>query len=159
MWRPRGNGSRSCDCHNFPEVVPSAPGLGHDYGEAVTIMSVSGAFEKARADKRAALVGYLPAGYPTVDGGIAGIRAMVEAGVDIVEVGFPYSDPVIDGPVIQRAAEIALRGGVRSADVIRTVEAVTSAGASALVMSYWNPIERYGVDAFARDLAAAGGAG
>ena len=61
-----------------------------------------------------ALVGYLPAGFPTVDGGIAAIRAMVEAGVDVVEVGFPYSDPVMDGPVIQRASEIALAGGVRA---------------------------------------------
>jgi tryptophan synthase alpha chain len=122
-------------------------------------MSVSTAFEKARADKRAALVGYLPAGYPTVDGGIAAIRAMVESGVDVVEVGFPYSDPVMDGPVIQRAAEQALAGGVRSADVLRTVQAVAEAGAPVLVMTYWNPVERYGIPAFARDLANAGAAG
>jgi tryptophan synthase alpha chain len=122
-------------------------------------MTVSGTFEKARADKRAALVGYLPAGYPTVDGGIAAIRAMVEAGVDVVEVGFPYSDPVMDGPVIQRAAETALAGGMRTADVLRTVQAVADAGAPALVMSYWNPVVRYGIAAFARDLANAGGAG
>ncbi|GAA1791964.1 tryptophan synthase subunit alpha [Planosporangium flavigriseum] len=122
-------------------------------------MSVSIAFEKAKAEGRAVLVGYLPAGFPTVDGGIAAVRAMVEAGVDVVEVGFPYSDPVMDGPTIQRAAEAALAGGVRAADVLRTVAAVADAGASVLVMSYWNPIERYGVSAFARDLAAAGGAG
>ena len=125
----------------------------------MTDRGVAVVFEKARAEGRGALVGYLPAGFPSVDGGIAAIQAMVDAGVDIVEVGFPYSDPVMDGPVIQRAAEAALRGGVRSADVLRTVEAAASAGASILVMSYWNPIERYGVDAFARDLAAAGGAG
>ena len=117
-------------------------------------MSVSAAFEKGRV-----LVGYLPAGFPTVDGGIAAMRAMVEAGVDVVEVGFPYSDPVMDGPVIQRAAEAALAGGVRVADVLRTVEAVAATGAPTLVMTYWNPVERYGVPAFARDLAAAGGAG
>ncbi|NJC63170.1 tryptophan synthase subunit alpha [Planosporangium flavigriseum] len=122
-------------------------------------VSVSIAFEKAKAEGRAVLVGYLPAGFPTVDGGIAAVRAMVEAGVDVVEVGFPYSDPVMDGPTIQRAAEAALAGGVRAADVLRTVAAVADAGASVLVMSYWNPIERYGVSAFARDLAAAGGAG
>jgi tryptophan synthase alpha chain len=122
-------------------------------------MSVAVAFEKARAESRSVLVGYLPAGYPSVDGGIEAIRAMVEAGVDVVEVGLPYSDPVMDGPVIQRASEVALAGGVRTADVLRTVEAVTGAGAPVLVMTYWNPIERYGVDAFARDLAAAGGAG
>jgi tryptophan synthase alpha chain len=122
-------------------------------------MSVATAFEKARAEGRAVLVGYLPAGFPTVDGGIAAIRAMVEAGVDVVEVGFPYSDPVIDGPVIQRAAEAALAGGVRAGDVLRTVAAVAETGAPALLMTYWNPVERYGVDAFARDLANAGGAG
>ena len=122
-------------------------------------MSVSAAFEKARSEGRAALIGYLPAGYPTVDDGIAAMRAMVEAGVDAVEVGFPYSDPVIDGPVIQRATEAALAGGVRARDVLRTVEAVAAAGAPVLLMTYWNPVERYGVDRFARDLAAAGGAG
>jgi tryptophan synthase alpha chain len=122
-------------------------------------MSVAVAFEKARAEGRGTLVGYLPAGFPTVQGAIDAIRAMVEAGVDVVEVGFPYSDPMMDGPVIQRAAEAALRGGVRAADVIRTVEAVVSAGAPAVVMTYWNLVERYGVAAFARDLAAAGGSG
>jgi tryptophan synthase alpha chain len=118
-------------------------------------MSVASAFEHDRA----ALIGYLPAGFPSVDGGIAAIRAMVEAGVDAVEVGFPYSDPVMDGPVIQRATERALAAGVRARDVIRTVEAVAGAGAPVLVMTYWNPVERYGADAFARDLASAGGAG
>jgi tryptophan synthase alpha chain len=122
-------------------------------------VSVSIAFEKARAENRAVLVGYLPAGFPSVDGGIAAIRAMIEAGVDVVEVGFPYSDPVMDGPVIQRAAEAALSAGIRAADVLRTVAAVADTGAPVLVMSYWNPVERYGVPAFARDLAAAGGAG
>jgi tryptophan synthase alpha chain len=117
------------------------------------------AFEKARAEGRGVLVGYLTAGLPTVDGGIAAIQAMVEAGVDVVEVGFPYSDPVMDGPVIQRAGEVALAAGTRTVDVLRTVEAVAPAGAPVLVMTYWNPVERYGVDAFARDLAAAGGAG
>ncbi|GII22131.1 tryptophan synthase subunit alpha [Planosporangium mesophilum] len=121
--------------------------------------NVSVAFDKARAEGRSVLVGYLPAGFPGVDGGIAAIRAMVEAGVDVVEVGFPYSDPVMDGPAIQRAAEAALAAGTRAKDVLRTVEAVADAGAQVLVMSYWNPVERYGVSAFARDLAAAGGAG
>jgi len=110
-------------------------------------------------DDRPLLVGYLPAGFPTVPGGITALRTLVEAGVDVVEVGLPYSDPVMDGPVIQRAAEIALAGGVRTRDVLSTVEALATVGATALVMTYWNPVERYGVDAFGRDLAAAGGAG
>jgi tryptophan synthase alpha chain len=122
-------------------------------------VSVAVAFEKAKAEGRSVLVGYLPAGFPSVAGGIAAIRAMVESGVDLVEVGLPYSDPVMDGPVIQRASEAALAGGVRTADVLHTVEAVADAGAPVLVMTYWAPVDRYGVDAFARDLAAAGGAG
>ncbi len=122
-------------------------------------MSVSTAFEKARADERAALVGYLPAGLPTVDGGIEAMRAMVDAGCDVIEVGLPYSDPVMDGPTIQAAAQRALDGGVRTRDVLRTVEAVAATGVPTLVMTYWNPIVRYGVERFAQDLANAGGAG
>jgi tryptophan synthase alpha chain len=117
------------------------------------------AFEKARADGRAALVGYLPAGFPDVEGAIDGLRAMVDAGCDVIEIGLPYSDPVMDGPTIQAAAQQALDRGVRTTDVLRTVEAVAATGTPTVVMTYWNPIERYGVDRFARDLAAAGGAG
>ncbi len=122
-------------------------------------MTTALAFEKARADGRAALVGYLPAGFPDVQGGIDGLRAMVDAGCDVIEVGLPYSDPVMDGPTIQAAAQQALERGVRTADVLRTVEAVAGTGVPTVVMTYWNPIERYGVARFARDLAAAGGAG
>src|SRR6266516_465977 len=121
--------------------------------------AVGQAFEKAAAQNRAVLVGYLPAGFPTVDGGIAAILAMAEAGADIVEIGLPYSDPLIDGPVIQQAVHCALTGGTRVRDVLRTVEAVAAAGVPALVMTYWNPVDHYGVDAFAHDLAAAGGSG
>jgi tryptophan synthase alpha chain len=118
-------------------------------------MSVAQAFSKGRP----ALVGYLPAGYPDVATAKDAIRAMIEAGVDAVEVGLPYSDPVMDGPVIQRAAEAALAAGVRTRDVLATVDAVSKFDVPILVMTYWNPVERYGVNAFARDLANAGGAG
>jgi tryptophan synthase alpha chain len=117
------------------------------------------AFEKAAADGRAALVGYLPAGFPDVAGGIEALTAMVEAGCDVIEIGLPYSDPVMDGPTIQAAAQQALEGGVRTADVLRTVEAVAATGTPTLVMTYWNPVDRYGVRRFAADLANAGGAG
>jgi tryptophan synthase alpha chain len=117
------------------------------------------AFEKARADGRAALLGYLPAGFPDVAGGIEALQVMVDAGCDLIEVGLPYSDPVMDGPTIQAAAQQALAGGVRTTDTLRTVEAVAATGTPTVVMTYWNPVERYGVERFARDLAAAGGAG
>jgi tryptophan synthase alpha chain len=98
-------------------------------------------------------------GYPTVDGSIAAMEAMVGAGVDIVEIGIPYSDPVLDGPVIERAGEAALKAGVRVKDAFRAAEAVTKAGAVPIVMTYYNPILQYGLDRFAADLAANGGAG
>lgn len=112
-----------------------------------------------RAEGRAGLVGYLPLGYPDVDGSVAAALAMVDAGADVVELGVPYTDPVLDGPTIQRAVEHALAGGTRVAEVFGAVERIAAAGAPVLVMTYWNPVLRYGVDAFARDLAAAGGAG
>ena len=117
------------------------------------------AFDTAAAEGRAALVGYLPAGFPDVAGGIEALRAMVDAGCDVIEVGLPYSDPVMDGPTIQAAAQQALDGGVRTRDVLRTVEAVAATGTPTVVMTYWNPVERYGVERFAADLASAGGAG
>jgi tryptophan synthase alpha chain len=126
------------------------------------------AFEKCRADGRAALVGYLPAGFPDVPGAVDAMRVMVESGCDLIEIGLPYSDPVMDGPTIQTAAQQALDRGVRTADVLRTVEAVAALGVPALVMTYWNPVDHYGsarsagrrgVDLFAADLASAGGAG
>jgi tryptophan synthase alpha chain len=116
-------------------------------------------FDACGAEHRGALVGYLPAGYPTVEGSQALLRAMLNGGCDLVEVGIPYSDPVLDGPTIQAAAEAALRGGVRLRDVLAIVESIAGAGGRAVVMTYWNPVHRYGVDAFARDLAAAGGLG
>ena len=104
---------------------------------------------------RAALVGYLPAGFASVDT----FKAMVDGGADVVEIGLPYSDPLMDGPVIQQAVQRALEAGTTTRDVLATVEGVAALGVPAVVMTYWNPVERYGVAAFARDLAAAGGAG
>ncbi|KUL37705.1 tryptophan synthase subunit alpha [Streptomyces sp. NRRL F-4489] len=115
---------------------------------------------QAKAEDRAALVGYLPAGFPTIDGGIRAMTEMLDGGCDIVEVGLPHSDPVLDGPVIQTADDIALRAGIRITDVLRTVREVHAAtGAPVLCMTYWNPVDAYGVERFAADLAEAGGAG
>jgi tryptophan synthase alpha chain len=123
------------------------------------VSAVSAAFERAAAENRAALIGYLPAGFPSVSGAIAAARAIAESGADIIEIGLPYSDPLMDGPVIQEAVYRALLGGIRVTDVLRTVEAVAAADVPVLVMTYWNPVDRYGVDAFARDLASVGGSG
>ncbi|MBK6443028.1 MAG: tryptophan synthase subunit alpha [Actinomycetales bacterium] len=112
-----------------------------------------------RAEGRAALVGYLPVGFPTVQTSIEAMVAMARAGADIIEVGVPYSDPLMDGPVIQRATETALEGGTRVDDVFEAVHAISAAGAAAYVMTYWNLVLRRGVDRFAADLASAGGCG
>ena len=120
---------------------------------------VGAVLAEAAAQGRAALVGYLPVGFPDVQESIDAMVAMVEAGVDIVEIGVPYTDPLMDGPVIADAADVALKGGTRLADIFTAVRAVADAGAPALVMTYWNPVLRYGVDRFADDLAKAGGAG
>jgi len=101
----------------------------------------------------------VPAGFPSVGAAIEAAIAMTQAGADIVEIGLPYSDPLMDGPVITEAVHRALERGVRVTDVLSTVEAVAAVGVPVLVMTYWNPVDRYGVEAFARDLAHAGGCG
>jgi len=116
-------------------------------------------FTTCREEGRAALMAYLPAGFPDNQASREAMVAVAETGADIIEVGVPYTDPLMDGPVIQDAADRALAAGFRVRDLLGNVEAVAAAGAVPVVMSYWNPILRYGPDAFARDLAAAGGAG
>ncbi|HEU4362878.1 MAG TPA: tryptophan synthase subunit alpha [Mycobacterium sp.] len=116
-------------------------------------------FEACRRDDRAALIGYLPTGYPDVPTSIRAMTALVEAGCDLIEVGIPYSDPGMDGPTIATATEAALHAGVRVRDTLTAVEAISRAGGRAVVMTYWNPVLHYGVDAFSRDLSAAGGYG
>jgi len=128
--------------------------VGHD-GDGSLFRSSATAFEAAKAEGRGALVGYLPVGYPSVAGSLEALRVLCGAdgatpGVDLVEIGLPYSDPVMDGPVIQRAGTRALQRGVRTADVFAAVEAVRAAGRPAVVMTYWNLVDRYGADAFAR---------
>ncbi|HET9892499.1 MAG TPA: tryptophan synthase subunit alpha, partial [Mycobacterium sp.] len=124
--------------------------------EASRLQSI---FDGCRDDNRAALIGYLPTGYPDVPTSVNAMIALVESGCDIIEVGVPYSDPGMDGPTIAKATETALHGGVRVRDTLAAVEAISAAGGRAVVMTYWNPVLHYGVDAFARDLASAGGYG
>ena len=122
-------------------------------------MSLSDVFDKVREENRAAFIGYYPAGFPTTDKSIENIKAIVDAGADIIEVGLPFSDPMMDGPTIQDAANVALDAGFRTREIMRVVREVTEYGGTCVVMSYWNPILQYGPERFAKDLAAAGGRG
>lgn len=122
-------------------------------------MSLADVFAQVRAENRAAFIAYYPAGYPTIDGSVDAIKAIVDAGADIVEVGLPYSDPMMDGPTIQEAANIALAEGFRIRDLFRVVREVTDAGGNCVTMTYWNPVLQYGPEKFAEDFAAAGGLG
>lgn len=123
------------------------------------VQAISETFGAARRERRAALIGYLPAGFPSRRGAVTALRAMVEAGVDLVEVGFPYSDPLMDGPTIQQAVDAALAGGTRATDVLATAEEVAATGVPVVVMSYFNPIDRFGPGRFAGALRDAGAAG
>lgn len=114
---------------------------------------------KVRAENRAALIAYIPAGFPSQDGCAKAIKVLAEAGVDAIEIGFPYSDPVMDGPVIQEAADISLKGGTQAADVFAALKVASDTGVAAVVMTYWNPIARYGVEKFAQSIADNGGSG
>ena len=121
---------------------------------------VEAAIRAAKAERGGALVGYLPVGFPDLDTSVDAAIAMARSGADVLEFGVPYSDPVMDGLVIQEATQTALAGGFRIAHLFEAVRRVTEAvDAPVLVMTYWNPVAQYGVERFARELAEAGGAG
>ncbi len=116
-------------------------------------------FAQTKKENRAALIAYLPAGFPSPQGCKNAIAALAQAGVDAVEIGYPYSDPVMDGPTIQQAAEISLRAGTGANEVFSTLKFAHDSGLPAVVMTYWNPIERYGIARFADEMAKNGGSG
>ena len=116
-------------------------------------------FAKVRVENRAALIAYIPAGFPTQEGCKRVIQAFIDGGVDAIEIGFPYSDPVMDGPTIQAAADQALSQGTGAAEVFDALKCATDRGVPAVVMTYWNPIERYGVEKFAQAIHDNGGSG
>ena len=118
------------------------------------------ALARARRDGRPALIAYLPAGYPDVQSTIDAAIAAAKNGADIIEIGLPYSDPVMDGPVIQAATTESLANGFKVPQVFEIIDKVTAeVDAAVLIMTYWNLVMRMGVDEFARRLAEAGGAG
>ncbi|PJM76295.1 tryptophan synthase subunit alpha [Bifidobacterium simiarum] len=136
-------------------TTPSGQPLGISHRPSPT----EAMFDRFRAENKPAFIGYLPYGFPDPDVSLDALRTMVEHGVDAVEIGLPYSDPVMDGPVIQAASQIALNNGESINGVFRAVETVANAGGVPLIMSYWNLIYHYGVERFARDFENAGGAG
>lgn len=129
-------------------------------GAAPTTSKTAAAIDKARAEGRKALICYLPAGYPDAQATIDAAVAMAENGADVIELGIPYSDPVMDGHVIQAATVQALANGFKVSQIFEIVRGITErCDAAVLVMTYWNPVLRQGVAEFSRRLADAGGAG
>ena len=116
-------------------------------------------FIKVRSENRAALIAYIPAGFPSIEGCKKVIQAFVDGGVDAIEIGFPYSDPVMDGPTIQAAADKSLAQGTGAAEVFDALKVATNLGVASVVMTYWNPIEKYGVEKFAQSISDNGGSG
>ncbi len=126
----------------------------------MSIPSVAQTIADARAHGRGVVVGYLPAGFPDVATSVEAAVALAEEGFDILEFGVPYSDPVMDGPVISRATQQALEGGFKLADLFEAIREITSrVSMPILVMTYWNPVVQYGVERFTRDLLDAGAKG
>ncbi|SKC51150.1 tryptophan synthase subunit alpha [Okibacterium fritillariae] len=122
--------------------------------------AVATALQKRRDEDRGALIGYLPAGFPTIDDSVEAAIAIARNGVDVIELGLPYSDPVMDGPVIQAATQQALANGFRLRDGFEAVRRITQeVDTPVLLMTYWNPVVQYGVERFADDLVESGGAG
>ncbi|MEK9908626.1 MAG: tryptophan synthase subunit alpha, partial [Aquiluna sp.] len=123
-------------------------------------MRVEEVLRGRRAQGRGSLIGYFPAGYPTVDDSVAALVAMAQEGCDILEVGVPYSDPVMDGAVIQRATEKALANGFRLSNLFEVIQKVRQqTEVPMLVMSYWNPVIRFGLESFAKQLSESGAQG
>jgi len=123
-------------------------------------VSVKDTIARCKSEGRGVLVAYLPAGFPSVAESVDAAKAALEAGADILEFGVPYSDPVMDGVVIAEATQKALETGFKLKDLFPAIADITSStDKPVLVMTYWNPVVQYGVDRFAHDLKAAGGAG
>ena len=121
---------------------------------------VEDGIDAAIAQSGGALIGYLPLGFPTVDDSVEAAITLARSGCDVLELGLPYSDPVMDGLVIQQATTTALENGFRISDAFSALKQITAeVNTPALVMTYWNPVLAYGVDRFASELKSAGGAG
>ncbi|GAB3406713.1 tryptophan synthase subunit alpha [Schumannella luteola] len=126
----------------------------------MTESHVGRVIDARKAEGRGALISYLPIGFPDLDTSVDAAVALAENGVDILELGLPYSDPVMDGPAIQAATQQALANGFRLSDAFTAVERIRArVDVPVVIMTYWNPVLQYGPTRFADDLKSAGGAG
>lgn len=126
----------------------------------MTRPTVAETIASAKAEGRGVLVAYLPAGFPTLEESVQAAQSALDAGADVLEFGVPYSDPVMDGVVIAEATQKALENGFKLKNLFPAIREITAHSAKpVLVMTYWNPVVQYGVEKFAADLKAAGGAG
>lgn len=116
-------------------------------------------FDRARSQRRAVLIGYLPAGFPDQKSSAKIVKSMIAGGVDAIEIGYPYSDPVMDGPVIQAASEQAIKNGAGAKEVFELLRTTAQYQVPTLIMSYWSPIEKYGCANFAQMVSKMGGSG
>lgn len=106
------------------------------------------------------VIGYLPLGFPDVETSVEAARALIDVGIDALELGIPYSDPVMDGPVIAQATQTALANGFKLKDVFPAIKKIAEGNDTPLaVMTYWNPVMQYGVERFTKDLLDAGATG
>lgn len=123
-------------------------------------MAAMSRVEAELREPKSKLIGYFPAGYPTVEASIEACLAMVAGGVNILEIGVPYSDPIMDGPAIQKANLEALNNGFKLTDIFKVIRGIREKSeVPILVMTYWNPVLSYGLEKFAADLVASGGDG
>jgi len=123
-----------------------------------TASRIGETFARLQAEGKTALMPFHTAGFPTLESSKEIIRALIDAGADMIEVGIPFSDPIADGPSVQGTGQIALNNGTRLKDCIELVRQLRAEGVTAplLLMGYYNPILKYGIERYAADCAAAG---
>lgn len=158
---PSSSRGRSAAGATATRAAAAARGSAARAGPDAPAARLEARIAEAAGQGRAALVTYGVAGYPDRDTALAAFRAMADAGADVLEVGPPYSDPLIDGPVIQQAVQAALDGGSRMDDVLAMVGELTADPGTppVVLLIYYNLVARRGPERFARELAAAGACG
>jgi tryptophan synthase alpha chain len=132
--------------------------LANQVPEANKAGRIAATFAKLKGEGRAALMPYLTVGYPDIETTSAAVPAMVRAGADLIELGMPFSDPLMDGPTVQRTNQIAIARGFKTAMMFDIAREIRELGIETplILMGSFNPILRYGTDRFVAECAAAG---